>query len=86
MQCQLGMLYLHTHSYQQAFEALGRSLSVDPCHSGAILAAGSMMQKYGDHDVAISKYRLAATDNPDSAQLWNNIGWLSEITVLTGIL
>lgn len=34
------------------------------------------MQKYGDFDVAITKYRLAATIIPDSAQLWNNIGSL----------
>lgn len=43
-----------------------------PFHQ-AILAAGSMMQEYGDHDVALSKYRIAAVSTPESPQLWNNI-------------
>ena len=33
-----------------------------------------MMQEYGDHDVALSKYRIAAVNTPESPQLWNNIG------------
>ena len=32
------------------------------------------MQEYGDHDVALSKYRIAAVNTPESPQLWNNIG------------
>lgn len=62
-----------TGSEQQAFEALGRALAFDPSHSGAIIAAGSMMQQYGDYDVALTKYRVAAAQWPDSPQLWSNI-------------
>ena len=40
----------------------------------AILAAGSMIQSRGDYDVALAKYRIAATSTPESPQLWNNIG------------
>ena len=40
----------------------------------AILAAGSMMQQHGDFDVALSKYRIAAQETPESPPLWNNIG------------
>ena len=39
----------------------------------AILAAGCMMQTHGDYDVALSKYRVAAINSPESPQLWNNI-------------
>lgn len=40
----------------------------------AILAAGSMMQRHGDFDVAMNKYRVAAFTVPESPPLWNNIG------------
>ncbi len=63
-----------TGSFQQAFEALGRALSFNPSHAEAILAAGSMMQQHNDFDVALTKYRVAAQEIPDSAQLWSNIG------------
>ena len=32
-----------------------------------------MMQDHGDYDVALSKYRVAAINSPESPQLWNNI-------------
>ena len=31
------------------------------------------MQKHGDYDVALTKYRVAAQKVPESASLWNNI-------------
>ena len=33
-----------------------------------------MIQDHGDYDVALSKYRVAASATPESPQLWNNIG------------
>lgn len=33
-----------------------------------------MIQDEGDFDVALAKYRAAATQIPESPQLWNNIG------------
>lgn len=44
------------------------------CSSQAILAAGSMMQAHNDFDVALMKYRIAASVEPESPPLWNNIG------------
>lgn len=70
----LGLLHLQLGEPQQAFEALGGALTFDPNHGMAILAAGCMMQEHGDFDVALSKYRVAATSLPESPQLWNNIG------------
>ena len=38
------------------------------------MAAGSIIQDHSEVDVALMKYRIAAVSNPNSAQLWNNIG------------
>lgn len=48
-------------------------MTFDPLNTKAILAAGSMMQQHGDFDVALTKYRIAAVETPESAPLWNNI-------------
>ncbi|KAK7912681.1 hypothetical protein WMY93_012892 [Mugilogobius chulae] len=70
----LGLLYLQLGKYQKAFEHLGNALTFDPSNYKAILAAGSMMQTHGDFDVAMNKYRVAASAVPESPPLWNNIG------------
>uniref|UniRef100_T1J508 Uncharacterized protein n=1 Tax=Strigamia maritima TaxID=126957 RepID=T1J508_STRMM len=70
----LGLLYMQMGAYQKAFEQLGSALANNPTHTRAILAAGSMMQSHGDYDVALSKYRVAAKQIPESSPLWNNIG------------
>ncbi|ELU12061.1 hypothetical protein CAPTEDRAFT_94608, partial [Capitella teleta] len=70
----LGLLYMQTGQFQKAFEHLGNALTYDPCNVKAILAAGSMMQHHGDFDVALTKYRVAAAETPESPPLWNNIG------------
>lgn len=56
-------LYLHTEEC---------CISINYCQ--AILGAGSMIQSHGDYDVALTKYRIAATATPESPHLWNNIG------------
>ena len=53
---------------------LGNSLTYDPKNAKTILAAGSIIQDNQDMDVALVKYRVAATQTPNSSQLWNNIG------------
>lgn len=70
----LGLLYLQTNSTEKAFECFGSALTYDPGNGKAILAAGAMMQQHGDFDVALSKYKVAACNTPESPQLWNNIG------------
>lgn len=73
--CSLVFLYhLQVGQYQKAFENLGNAMTYDPCHVKAIMAAGSMMQSHGDFDVALTKYRIAAVNCPESPPLWNNIG------------
>ena len=70
----LGLLHLQVGQVKRAFERLGSALTFDPTNAKAILAAGSMIQDHGDYDVALSKYRIAASSSPESPQLWNNIG------------
>lgn len=70
----LGLMYLRVGDGLRAFECLGNSLAHDPRSSRAILAAGSIIQDKGDFDVALVKYRVAALQTPNSAQLWNNVG------------
>lgn len=70
----LGLLFLKLGNNTKAFEYLGNSLTYDPKNPKTILAAGSIIQDNQDMDVALVKYRVAATQTPNSAQLWNNIG------------
>ncbi|XP_037078400.1 Bardet-Biedl syndrome 4 protein-like [Pollicipes pollicipes] len=70
----LGLLFMQAGQHQKAFEQLGTALAYQQTNTGAILAAGSMMQGHGEYDVALSKYRVAAQIAPESPPLWNNIG------------
>ena len=70
----LGLLYLRMGESYRAFDYLGNSLTHDPKDPKTILAAGSIIQDHDDVDVALIKYRVSATQTPDSPQLWNNVG------------
>mmetsp|Transcript_90623 Transcript_90623/g.245678 ORF Transcript_90623/g.245678 Transcript_90623/m.245678 type:complete len:436 (-) Transcript_90623:301-1608(-) len=70
----LGILYLRERDNMKAFEYLGNALTHDPKNAKTILAAGSIIQDHSDMDVALVKYRVAAVQTPNSAQLWNNVG------------
>ena len=70
----IGLLYLRVGENFKSFDFLGNSLTLDPKDPRTILAAGSIIQDHQDFDVALSKYRVAAVQTPNSAQLWNNIG------------
>mmetsp|Transcript_62300 Transcript_62300/g.103602 ORF Transcript_62300/g.103602 Transcript_62300/m.103602 type:complete len:447 (-) Transcript_62300:223-1563(-) len=70
----VGLLYLRLGENYKAFDFLGNSLTHDPRNPKTILAAGSIIQDHSDMDVALVKYRVAAVQTPNSAQLWNNIG------------
>jgi len=70
----IGLLYLRLGENYRAFDYLGNSLTFDPKNAKTILATGSIIQDHSDMDVALIKYRVAAVQTPNSAQLWNNIG------------
>ena len=73
LNCQF-LCLLQVNQFQKAFENLGNALTFDATHTKAIMAAGSMMQSHSDFDVALTKYRIAAVNTPESPPLWNNIG------------
>mmetsp|Transcript_3896 Transcript_3896/g.7182 ORF Transcript_3896/g.7182 Transcript_3896/m.7182 type:complete len:509 (+) Transcript_3896:138-1664(+) len=70
----LGLLFLRIGENYKAFKNLRTSLSIDPRNVKTILASGSIIQDHNDNDVALIRYRVAALQTPNSAQLWNNIG------------
>jgi Bardet-Biedl syndrome 4 protein len=70
----LGTLYLQQGNAAAAFDYLGRCLTLNPTHVDALVAASSIIQDSGDYDVALTKYRIVVSQQPDSPQVWNNIG------------
>lgn len=64
-----GLLYLRLGENYRAFDFLGTSLTHDAKNSKTILAAGSIIQDHSDMDVALIKYRIAAVQTPNSAQV-----------------
>ena len=70
----IGLLYLKQGDNQQAISHLVNSLSYDPRNSKTLLAAASIIQDNQDLDIALVKYRVACYHNPNSSQIWNNIG------------
>lgn len=50
-------------------------MTYDQHNVKALIAASSIMQDHGDFDVALTKYRVAASVTPESHAMWNNIGY-----------
>jgi len=69
-----GLLQLQLNNPTEGFLHLGNALTYDPRNPTAILGAGSIIQSNSDHDVALTKYRVAMAQTPHSAELWNNVG------------
>lgn len=69
-----GLLQLQLDNSTEAFLHLGNALTYDPRNPTAILGAGSIIQTNSDHDVALTKYRVAMAQTPHCAELWNNVG------------
>ena len=71
---EIGLLAFQRGHYAKAFECFGTALTFSPTHIPAIMAACQVIQKHGDADVALSKYRIVYGRKPECAQVWNNIG------------
>lgn len=69
-----GLLHLRAGEVGRAFEYLGAALARNPRDSKTILAAGSVMLDHDDVRPAMAKFRVAAAVDPDSPQLWSNVG------------
>ena len=59
----------------------GNAMTYDTSNVKAIMGAGSIIQDHGDFDVALTKYRVAASITPESHALWNNIGWCAKTVI-----
>ncbi|UJR36176.1 hypothetical protein I4U23_028910 [Adineta vaga] len=70
----IGLLAFERAHYTKAFECFGTALTFCPTYIPAIMAACQVIQKHGDADVALSKYRIIYGRKPECAQVWNNIG------------
>ncbi|CAF1076550.1 unnamed protein product [Adineta steineri] len=70
----IGLLAFERAHYTKAFECFGIALTFSPTYIPAIMAACQVIQKHGDADVALSKYRIVYGKKPECAQVWNNIG------------
>ncbi|XP_012258563.2 Bardet-Biedl syndrome 4 protein [Athalia rosae] len=71
---ELGLLYLKMGDTQRAFQQFGLALAQYPLRAEALLPMASVMQGHKEFDVALSKYKIAAQECPESVSLWNNIG------------
>lgn len=69
----LGLLYLRIGESYRAFDYFSNALSYDPKNVKTLIGAGSIIQEHKEVDVALLKYRVAITQTPNSAHLWNNI-------------
>ncbi|GMT19235.1 hypothetical protein PFISCL1PPCAC_10532, partial [Pristionchus fissidentatus] len=71
---ELGQVLLKQGDEQEGFGMLARALGYTSASPEALLGVGYVMQKNGDHDVALNKYRVSASTNEYDGCLWNNIG------------
>ncbi|XP_039277354.1 Bardet-Biedl syndrome 4 protein [Nilaparvata lugens] len=71
---EFGVLQMNRGDPQSAFDKFGSALAHEQTCTKSLLAAGSIIQKNGDYDVALAKYKVAAQYLPESAALWNNVG------------
>ncbi|RZF41512.1 hypothetical protein LSTR_LSTR000226 [Laodelphax striatellus] len=71
---EFGVLQMNRGDPQSAFDKFGSALAHEQTCTKSLLAAGSIIQRNGDYDVALAKYKVAAQYLPESAALWNNVG------------
>ncbi|GMS89340.1 hypothetical protein PENTCL1PPCAC_11515, partial [Pristionchus entomophagus] len=71
---EMGKLLLRMEDDEEGFAMFARALGYSSANPEALLGVGYVMQKNGDHDVALNKYRISAATNVYDGCLWNNIG------------
>ena len=63
---------------EQAIDAYGRALALDPEHADALLNVGRLLHEAGELDAAEARYRAAAAADPSSARARYNLGVVLE--------
>ncbi|KAF6215820.1 hypothetical protein GE061_000155 [Apolygus lucorum] len=70
----LGQLYMQFGETAKAFNYFGQALAINRTATQPLLGIASICQEENDFDVALSKYKIAGQQLPESVCLWNNMG------------
>ena len=70
----IGSLYLKQNDNDKALEYFNEAMKIDPKYSNSLLGIASIYQYQGDFKNALLQYKISTLSNPNSAQVWNNLG------------
>ncbi|KAK7590686.1 hypothetical protein V9T40_002299 [Parthenolecanium corni] len=70
----LGLIFMKLIEYKKAFNLLGTAIAHDPANPDALFTFAAEIQRHGEYDVAVIKYKIAAQKLPECPEMWNNIG------------
>jgi protein O-GlcNAc transferase len=70
----LGIIYYLTERYQEAIEALSKSLEIDPSKASLHYSFGLVLEKMSNFAQAIQAYRQAIFLDPKHTDAYNNLG------------
>ncbi|BES89873.1 Hypothetical protein NTJ_02680 [Nesidiocoris tenuis] len=71
---ELGQLYMQFGETSKAFNCFGQALAMNRTATQPLLGIASICQEEKEYDVALSKYKIAGQQLPESVSLWNNMG------------
>lgn len=74
MSSELGKMYLSQNQIPQAFYYFGHAFAQDNSNTLVLLSLGSICQDFFDSEGALFKYKLFHGQDPNSSEVWNNIG------------
>lgn len=70
----IGMIYLKEGYVDEAYKYFTQAIKIDPYHSNALLALGSINQDKGELEQALGKYKMSSRSSANSPLVWNNLG------------
>ncbi|MEG4324941.1 tetratricopeptide repeat protein [Microcoleus sp. herbarium5] len=70
----LGIIYYLTERYQEAMDALVKSLEIDSSKAAIHYSFGLVLEKTSNYEQAIEAYRQAIALNPKNTDSYNNLG------------
>jgi len=74
----LALTYFQMHQFQDAEQALNRSLQIDSSNFNTYMMLGALYEAENSLDRAVSQLQRAATLNAKNAALWTTLGSLQE--------
>jgi len=70
----LGMVYYQTQRYQEAINALSKSLEIDPSRTALYYNFGLVLEKISNFGQAVNAYQQTIALNPHHTDAYNNLG------------